>query len=71
MQTGVSYFSSRVLPNVREDLREIRIRSWREMEPPQGFAFPGDPREWERKNCSPAKLTPLGEKLLGFKRWND
>jgi len=23
------------------------------MEPPQGFAFPGDPREWEKKNCSP------------------
>ena len=55
----------------RDDLREIRVRSWREMEPPQGFAFPGDPREWEKKNCSSAKLTPLGEKLLGLKRWSD
>ncbi|MFO1055578.1 MAG: hypothetical protein U1E53_01270 [Dongiaceae bacterium] len=29
-------------------LRDWRIRSWRDREPPQGFAFPGDPREWRR-----------------------
>jgi ectoine hydroxylase-related dioxygenase (phytanoyl-CoA dioxygenase family) len=65
------YISMTPADESREDLREIRVRSWREMEPPQGFAFPGDPREWEKKNCSPAKLTPLGEKLLGLKRWSD
>ena len=53
------YISMTPADESREDLREIRIRSWREMEPPQGFAFPGDPREWEKKNCSPAKLTRL------------
>jgi hypothetical protein len=49
--------------------REERIRLWRELDHPQRDAFPGDPREWERRNASTAKLTPLGEKLLGSKRW--
>jgi hypothetical protein len=65
------YISMTPADESRDDLREIRVRSWREMEPPQGFAFPGDPREWEKKNCSPAKLTALGEKLLGLKRWSE
>jgi hypothetical protein len=65
------YISMTPADESRDDLREIRVRSWREMEPPQGFAFPGDPREWEKKNCSPARLTALGEKLLGVKRWSD
>jgi hypothetical protein len=43
------YISMTPADESREDLREIRIRSWREMEPPQGFAFPGDPREWGKK----------------------
>lgn len=51
-------------------LRDTRVHSWREMEPPQGFAFPGDPREWEKKNAKPAALTELGEKLLGSRSWH-
>jgi len=51
--------------------RERRIESWRERKPPVRDAFPGDPREWEKKNCSPAKLTALGEKLLGLKWWSE
>jgi hypothetical protein len=47
--------------------RNERIRLWRELDYPRGF--PGDPRNWEKKNAKPATLTPLGEKLLGIARW--
>ncbi len=53
--------------NVAE--REERIRLWRELDSPKRDAFPGDPREWEKHNATTAELTPLGEKLLGLKRW--
>ncbi|MEO8758656.1 MAG: phytanoyl-CoA dioxygenase family protein [Devosia sp.] len=46
-----------------------RINLWRNLEHPRRDAFPGDPREWEKKNATTAKLTPLGEKLLGLKSW--
>ena len=46
-----------------------RIASWRNLEPPKRDSFPGDPRDWEKKNAKPATLTPLGEKLLGLARW--
>ena len=46
-----------------------RIRLWRELDRPQRDAFPGDPRDWEKNNATTAKLTPLGEKLLGLTRW--
>jgi hypothetical protein len=52
-----------------EPLRESRIRSWREKIPPKGEAFPGDPRNWEQVKYERAKLTPLGEKLLGLTKW--
>lgn len=50
--------------------REARIRSWREREAPQRAGFAGDPREWEKKHAETAKLTPLGERLLGLASWN-
>lgn len=50
--------------------REERIRSWREHEPPARAGFVGDPREWEKKHGDTARLTALGEKLLGLKSWN-
>jgi hypothetical protein len=53
--------------NVAE--REERVRLWREQDHPQRPAFPGDPREWERRHAAVATLTPLGEKLLGVTRW--
>ncbi|RMF38105.1 MAG: phytanoyl-CoA dioxygenase [Alphaproteobacteria bacterium] len=49
--------------------REERIRLWQEQDHPQRDAFPGDPREWERKNAEVAKLNALGEKLLGLTSW--
>jgi len=49
--------------------RAERIRLWRELDSPKRDAFPGDPREWERKNATTAKLNPLGEKLLGLTDW--
>lgn len=52
-----------------EDLRQWRIRSWRDRIPPEGYAFPGDPRNWEQKNAKPAELTELGKKLLGLEKW--
>jgi hypothetical protein len=50
-----------------ESERLERIRLWRERDSPKGF--PGDPREWEKKNATTARLTPLGERLLGLTRW--
>lgn len=54
-----------------EEERQRRITSWREREAPKRAAFPGDPREWEKKNTETAKLMPLGEKLLGLASWQD
>jgi hypothetical protein len=50
-----------------EEERVERIRTWRERAAQR--RFPGDPREWEKHNAATAKLTPLGEKLLGLVRW--
>jgi hypothetical protein len=50
--------------------REARIRCWRELVPPARAGFPGDPRNWEQTHATTARLTPLGEKLLGLKSWN-
>ena len=50
--------------------RAARIKCWRELEPPARAGFPGDPRNWEKKHAETAKLTPLGEKLLGSRSWS-
>lgn len=52
-----------------EAQRAERIRLWRERDHPKRDAFPGDPREWERHNAETARLTPLGERLLGLSDW--
>jgi hypothetical protein len=52
-----------------EELRQRRVESWKERRAPEGFAFPGDPREWERTKYKTAVLTPLGRKLLGLDSW--
>jgi hypothetical protein len=51
-----------------EDLRQWRINSWQSREAMQGYAFPGDPMEREKKNPV-AELSPLGRKLLGLDKW--
>jgi len=52
-----------------KELRDWRIRSWKDRIPPEGYAFPGDPRHWEQTKYEKAELTNLGEKLMGLKDW--
>ena len=52
-----------------QPIRDWRVRSLQERLPPEGFAFPGDPRNWEQVKYPQAELTPLGEKLLGLVSW--
>lgn len=51
-----------------DQLREWRINSWQSRNAMEGYAFPGDPLQRERQNPI-AKLSPLGERLLGLTRW--
>jgi ectoine hydroxylase-related dioxygenase (phytanoyl-CoA dioxygenase family) len=51
-------------------LKEWRINSWKNRIAPEGHAFPGDPRNWEQTKYNTAKLSSLGEKLLGLKSWD-
>lgn len=50
-------------------LKEWRVNSWKNRIAPEGYAFPGDPRNWEQLKYEKAELTELGEKLLGLKKW--
>ena len=50
-------------------LKEWRINSWKNRVSPEGHAFPGDPRNWEQTKYNKAKLSQLGEKLLGLDSW--
>ena len=54
-----------------EPLRRQRVVSWREREAPKGVAFPGDPRQWEKTRHETARLTELGERLLGLTSWKE
>lgn len=50
-------------------LREWRVNSWKNRIAPEGYAFPGDPRNWEQTKYETAELTELGERLLGLRDW--
>ncbi|UZR97205.1 phytanoyl-CoA dioxygenase family protein [Chondrinema litorale] len=50
------------------DMKEWRIRCWREKITPEGYAFPGDPLHREKQH-SVAELSDLGRKLLGLDKW--
>jgi ectoine hydroxylase-related dioxygenase (phytanoyl-CoA dioxygenase family) len=52
-----------------ETLRQARVQSWRDGAPAPGF--PRDPRRWEKLRYPRAKLSPLGERLLGLRRWDE
>ncbi|HEV7814883.1 MAG TPA: phytanoyl-CoA dioxygenase family protein [Janthinobacterium sp.] len=54
-----------------EELRNWRIRSWKERLAPQGYSLHGDPRRWEQTKYQTAELSALGEKLLGARAWPD
>ncbi|QNM96216.1 phytanoyl-CoA dioxygenase family protein [Chitinimonas koreensis] len=53
------------------ELVDWRVGSWWKREPARGYAFPGDPRGWEQCRYPRAALTPLGERILGLRRWGD
>lgn len=63
------YISMMPAEEDNEALREWRIASWRDRNPPEGYAFPGDPRNWEKTKYERAELSPLGRKLLGLDKW--
>lgn len=62
-----------MMPAQEDDvaLRQWRIASWRDRIAPEGYAFPGDPRNWEQTRYERAKLSELGEKLLGLRSWDE
>ena len=63
------YISMAPAQEENEALRDWRITSWRERRAPEGYAFPGDPRNWEQLKYPRAELSELGEKLLGLRSW--
>jgi ectoine hydroxylase-related dioxygenase (phytanoyl-CoA dioxygenase family) len=63
------YISMMPAQEDNEALRQWRITSWQERKAPEGYAFPGDPRGWEKTKYPVAELSPLGKKLLGLDRW--
>ncbi|MEL6805905.1 MAG: phytanoyl-CoA dioxygenase family protein, partial [Bacteroidota bacterium] len=60
-----------MMPAQEDDaaLKEWRVNSWKNRIAPEGYAFPGDPRNWEQTKYERAELSELGEKLLGLKKW--
>lgn len=54
-----------------QSLRDWRINSWKNRIAPEGYAFPGDPRNWEQTRYETAELSELGERLLGLRDWSD
>ena len=64
------YVSMMPAQEENEGLREWRINSWKNRIAPEGYAFPGDPRNWEQTRYEAARLTPHGEKILGLAKWD-
>jgi Phytanoyl-CoA dioxygenase (PhyH) len=63
------YISMMPAQEDNEALKQWRINSWRDRIAPEGYAFPGDPRNWEKERHTTAELSPLGRKLLGLDNW--
>ncbi len=63
------YISMMPAQEENEALKEWRVNSWKNRIAPEGYAFAGDPRNWEQTRYERAALSPLGEKLLGLKKW--
>ncbi|MBD3628251.1 phytanoyl-CoA dioxygenase family protein [Cyclobacterium sp.] len=63
------YISMMPAENENQELRDWRISSWKNRVAPDGYAFPGDPRNWEQTKYKTAILSPLGRKLLGLDPW--
>ncbi len=63
------YISMMPAEEDNEPLKQWRINSWRDRNAPEGYAFPGDPRNWEKTKYKAAVLSELGKKLLGLDKW--
>ncbi len=63
------YISMMPAQEDNESLKEWRVNSWKHRVAPEGYAFPGDPRNWEQTKYDRAELSELGEKLLGLRNW--
>ena len=63
------YISMMPAEEDNEELKQWRIRSWKDRIAPEGYAFPGDPRKWEQTKYQQAELNELGKKLLGLEKW--
>ncbi len=63
------YISMMPAQESNESLKAWRIDSWKNRRAPEGYAFPGDPRKWEQTKYETARLSTLGQKLLGLKEW--
>ena len=63
------YISMMPAEEENEELKQWRINSWNKRIAPSGYAFPGDPRNFEQNKYDRAELNELGEKLLGLKKW--
>jgi hypothetical protein len=53
-----------------KELRDQRITTHLLRTAPKPV-YPGDPRGWERAHYGPARLSELGERLLGISSWNE
>jgi hypothetical protein len=67
----VQYLSMSPAQEQNEQARQWRVEAWLQRRAPEGEAFPGDPRDWERRCGTTAALGPLGRKLLGLDSWEE
>ena len=63
------YISMMPAEEENEALRDWRVNSWKNRIAPEGYAFPGDPRNLEKEVYDTAVLNDLGKKLLGLEKW--
>jgi hypothetical protein len=63
------YISMMPAEEDNDAMRQWRINSWNNRIAPEGYAFPGDPRNWEKTKYGRAELSALGKKLLGLDPW--
>ncbi len=63
------YISMMPAEEDNEALKNWRVNSWKNRIAPEGYAFPGDPRNWEQTKYETAELNELGKKLLGLEKW--
>ena len=63
------YISMMPAEEENQELKDWRVNSWKNRIAPVGYAFPGDPRNWEQEKHKTAELSELGKKLLGLNNW--